>query len=268
LTVAEHSDELAGTPVFWRAADGPGTPVLYVHGVPTSSDIWTGLLERSGGIAPDLPGFGRSGKGANLEYSAEGHANFLERLLARLGIGRVRLVVHDWGAGGGLVFAQRHPERIERLVIVDSVPLLPGYRWHRVARAWRTPVVGELAMGSTGARTTAFALREAFPVAGPPQEFVDQVVAHFDHGTQRAILRLYRGGDPDVLARLGERLGTIQAPALVLWGERDPYIPPRFAAAYAQALPHAEAEVLPGLGHWPWLEDPAVGERITAFLAG
>jgi pimeloyl-ACP methyl ester carboxylesterase len=123
-------------------------------------------------------------------------------------------------------------------------------------------------MGSTGARTTAFALREAFPVAGPPQEFVDQVVAHFDHGTQRAILRLYRGGDPDVLARLGERLGTIQAPGLVLWGERDPYIPPRFAAAYAQALPHAEAEVLPGLGHWPWLEDPAVGERITAFLAG
>jgi pimeloyl-ACP methyl ester carboxylesterase len=58
----------------------------------------------------------------------------------------MRLVLHDWGAVG-LAFAQRAPERIERLVAIDAVPLLPGYRWHPIARVWRTPVAGEVAMG-------------------------------------------------------------------------------------------------------------------------
>ena len=56
--------------------------------------------------------------------------------------------MHDWGAVG-LALAQRRPERIERLVMFTTVPFLPGYRWHRVARGWRTPLVGELMMGFT-----------------------------------------------------------------------------------------------------------------------
>ena len=54
--------------------------------------------------------------------------------------------MHDWGSVG-LAFAQRLPERVERLVLTACVPFVPGYRWHRVARGWRTPLVGELADG-------------------------------------------------------------------------------------------------------------------------
>src|SRR6185312_13719044 len=118
LSVDEHTIELAGSPAFYRTAPAPGAPALYVHGVPTSSDDWISFLERSGGIAPDLIGFGRSAKGGNLDYSIEGLTDFLERLLEHLQIDRVKLVVHDWGAAVGLAFAQRNPARIERIVVI------------------------------------------------------------------------------------------------------------------------------------------------------
>ena len=101
-----------------------------------------------------------------------------------------------------------------------------------------------------------------------PQEWQRSVLEHFDHGTQRAILRLYRSSPSDVLARAGERLGALEKPALVVWGQRDPYIPARFGAAYAAALPKAELYALADAGHWPWLDRPEVVDRVTSFLAG
>ena len=136
-------------PIFYRSANAPGIPALYLHGVPTSSDDWSGFLARTGGLAPDLIGFGRSGKAGNLEYTIDGLADFVERFLDHLAVPRVQLVAHDWGAAAGLVFAQRHPGRIARIVLLNALPLLDGFRWHRLARLWRTPVIGELAMGST-----------------------------------------------------------------------------------------------------------------------
>ncbi|MDX6660967.1 MAG: hypothetical protein QOJ55_1789, partial [Solirubrobacteraceae bacterium] len=60
--VQEHLEDIDGQPIFWRSAPGDGAPVVYLHGVPTSSDDWVSFLERTGGLAPDLPGFGRSSK--------------------------------------------------------------------------------------------------------------------------------------------------------------------------------------------------------------
>ena len=194
-----------GTLVSWLRAPCDGTPVLYVHGVPDSAALWTPFLERTGGIAVDLPGFGESGKPAEWPYSLTGYAAFLPAFLDHLGIERVRLVVHDWGA-----VALTLGERIERLVALDVLPMLPGHRWHWVARAWRTPVVGELGMGFTG-RTL---LRR---LGGLSPEHVQQVLQHFDHGTQRAILKLYRSASVNLVD-----LDAVEAPALVALGRARP----------------------------------------------
>ena len=262
--VSENSGEIDTLPVFWRSAPSRGTPTLYLHGVPTNSDDWVPFLQLGGGLAPDLPGFGRSGKPGNFDYSIEGYADFLERYLDLVAVERVRLVVHDWGVVG-LAFAQRHPERVERLVVIDAVPFLPGYEWHRTARLWRKQFVGELAMGSTTRWVLRRASREANVTPGPlPESWVRSVWDHFDQGTQRAILRLYRSAPSEVLAQAGAHLASLTAPALVLWGARDPYIPARFAEAYGAAL-DAEVEVLPDAGHWPWLDRPELVERVVAF---
>ncbi len=267
--IAEHTAELDGLPIFWRSAppSGPAsTPALYLHGVPTSSADWVPFLKRTGGLAPDLPGFGRSGKPSHLKYTIEEYAGFVERFLDMVEVERVRLLVHDWGAVG-LAFAQAHPERVERLVVTNAVPFLPGYRWHRTARMWRTPVLGELVMGATSRWAMRRSTAEASATPGPlPDEWIDSVMSHFDHGTQRAILRLYRCSPSATLAKAGEHLSRLTMPSLVLWGKQDPYIAERFADDYAKALPGSEVVKLEGAGHWWWLDRPEAIGRVSDFL--
>jgi pimeloyl-ACP methyl ester carboxylesterase len=254
VEVAEHTAEVAGLGVNLRRAGD--APVLYLHGAPTHSWDWIPFLERVGGIAPDLPGFGRSAKPAHFDYSIQGYDRFLEALVDELGLDRFTLVMHDWG-GVGLALAQRFPERVERLVMFPIVPFVSGYRWHRVARAWRTPGLGELVMGLT----TRAALRRDLP-----RPIADAAWEQFDHGTQRAILKLYRASPPDVLAAAGERLGDIRAPALIVWPTDDPFLPAKFAERHAQALGGEATVELGEGGHWPWHGRPEVVERVAEFL--
>jgi pimeloyl-ACP methyl ester carboxylesterase len=254
VEIAERHAELAGIDAHWLEAGG--APVLYLHGVPTASFDWLPLLERSGGLAPDLPGFGRSAKPAEFDYSIRGYDRWLEAFAAHVGLERFSLVVHDWG-GVGLALAQRFPERVERLLLFSTVPLLPGYRWHRIARAWRTPLAGELVMG--------FTTRRGFRRALPPA-VADTAYDSFDHGTQRAILKLYRASPPEALERAGDRLGELRCPALILWPTRDPYIGEEFGRRYADAL-GGEALLEPvDTGHWSWHERPELVDRAAAFL--
>ncbi len=250
-------------PVVWREA--PGADVLYLHGAPTSSKDWTSFLERSGGVAPDLPGFGRSGKRADLDYSMHGLAAWIPRFLDMIELDRVTLVVHDWGAAG-LIWAMREPQRIERLVVINAVPLFASYRWHRRARLWRAPMVGEMAMGATGRRLMTRGLR-GLDKKPPPPEFVDAIMADFDLGTQRALLRLYRSASPQALGRAGVGLSDITCPALVVWGDRDPYIPTHFAEEYAHALGGTtEISHVADAGHWPWHDTSEVVDMVVGFV--
>jgi pimeloyl-ACP methyl ester carboxylesterase len=258
--IAEVETEVDGIPIRYLKA-GDRSDVLYLHGVPNSADEWRPFLELGGGIAVDLPGFGRSGKRADWDYSIEGYDRFVERFLDQLGLERCRLVMHDWG-GVGLAFAQRCPQRVQRMVLIDVVPFLPGYRWHRVARIWRTRVLGELFMGTTNRLTVRMTRR----FSGLHPGVDEDMLAHFDQGTQRAILRLYRSAPEDVLAAAGARLGEVTAPTLVVWGDRDPFLPRHFADDYAAALPNATVEHVAGAGHWVWLDEHTSIQRICNWI--
>jgi pimeloyl-ACP methyl ester carboxylesterase len=267
VTVTDRRGEVGEVELFWREAPVPEgrVPTLYVHGVPTNSDDFLDFLPRTGGLAPDLPGLGRSGKPAHFPYTLDGYADVLDAFLAEREVDRFSLVMHDWGSAA-LALAQRAPERVERLVIMNCVPLFPGYRWHRVARVWRTPIAGELFMGASS--RWAFRRLAAEGFAGdPPEHLIDSVWNHFDHGTQRAILKLYRSASPSTLARAGEHLGELRCPALIAWGVADPYIPSSFAQAFADALGgETRLELLDSARHWPWIDDPGVIDMVVDFL--
>ena len=267
VDVDEHTIELDEGPVFYHSSRYEGDPVLYLHGAPTSSDDFIPFLELTGGLAPDLPGFGRSGKSGHLDYTIESQADFVERFLARLGVRRVKLVAHDWGAAIGLVFAQRDPARLERLVLCNATPLLDGFEWHRLARTWRRAGLGELTMGSTTRRMLARTLRSgSVRLEAWPDRRVNTVWEQFDQGTQRAILRLHRDGDPSRLAAAGAGLEQLDVPTLIVWGARDPWLAPELAGRYAARLRNAEVEVIEEAGHWPWLDRPDLVGRVAAFL--
>src|SRR4051812_32041170 len=264
VETAERHSHVAGVDVVWRQAGD--APILYLHGVPAAGWQWEPFLARTGGIAPDLPGFGRSGKPADFEYTIAGYDRFIEAFCDNLGLERVSLVMHDWGSVG-LAFAQRLPERIERLVLFTSVPFLPGYRWHPVARVWRTPLLGELFMGFSSKWAFRRISAESNVTPGPlPDWFIDRVWEHNDHGTQRAILRLYRSAPEHVLEQAGAKLGDVRAPALVLWPTGDPYIPEKFGRPYADALGGQSELELVDAGHWSWLDRPELVDQVARFL--
>jgi 4,5:9,10-diseco-3-hydroxy-5,9,17-trioxoandrosta-1(10),2-diene-4-oate hydrolase len=265
--VDEHTIAVAGASVFYRRAPAGDTEVLYLHSVPTSSDDWVAPLQLTGGLAPDLIGFGRSSKAGNLENSLPAYVLFVEQFLDAVDVDEVALVGHGWGAAIGLLFAERHPDRVTRLAIVDAVPLLEGFEWPSMVRWWRRLGVGELVMGSVNRWLLARTLRagSATPAAWPDAR-VNAVWEQFDQGTQRAMLRLHRSVDTATLAASGEGLAGLEQPALVLWGEQDPWLAPAFADAYGQRLPHATVERVAGAGHWPWLDVPALAERLAGFV--
>jgi len=264
--VTARTADVAGIATHWLEAPA-ASPVLYVHGVPTASWDWLPYLERIGGVAPDLPGFGSSAKPEGFDYSIGGYDRWLQAFVDSLGLERFSLVVHDWG-GVGLALAQRFPERIERLVIHTTVPFLPGYRWHWVARIWRTPLLGEAFMATSSKAAFRLISRQSNVTPGPlPDGFIDRFWPDFDRATRRAILRLYRSAPPDVLARAGANLHDIRCPALILWPTSDPYIPGRFGRQYADALGgEVSLEIVERAGHWTWLDRPDIIQRVATFL--
>jgi len=302
VDVDEHTIDLDALPVYYRSTSPmPGATPVYLHGIPTSSDDWIEFLARSGGIAPDFIGFGRSAKGGHLDYSVDGLTDFLEDFLTHVGVDEVQIVGHDWGAAVGLKFARRHPERVRRLVLSNAPALVEGFEWPRIIRWWQTRGLGEALMGSFPRPMFARTLRKGSVDPGAwSQKRIDDAWEQFDQGTQRAVLRLVRsapenmigdtwshapvrsralesgGAEPGatesgaVESAAGESAGVEIPPVetTLIWGEEDPWYPPALADAYAARLPGASVERVAGAGHWPWLDRPEVVERVAALLEG
>jgi pimeloyl-ACP methyl ester carboxylesterase len=176
--VEEGEIGVDGVRVFYRRVEGEGTPVVYCHGNPTHGEDWLPFLERGGpAIAIDMPGWGRSDRPdpARFDYTMHGLSSFLDRCLDELGVERRKLVVHDWG-GLALIGAQRRPDLVERLVVVNAVPLLPGYRWHWIAQLWRRRPIGEILNATTTRSSLALLMRQARgDRSAMPPEFVEMV---------------------------------------------------------------------------------------------
>ncbi len=124
--------------------------VVFLHGNPGSGADWEPLLaavgRRARAVAWDAPGFGRAQAPDGFAQSVDAHGAFVGRALDALGIERVHLVAHDFGGPWGLRWAAGDPERFASAVLIGT-GALPGYRWHALARLWRTPRRGRAVHG-------------------------------------------------------------------------------------------------------------------------
>lgn len=255
--------------------EGSGdVPLVCVHGNPDSADQWLPLLRRTEElgrvVAFDLPGWGASRRPdrSTFDGSLDAHADFVAALLDELEIDRFRLLVHDWGALA-LSPASRRADRVEKLVVVDAVPLSSTYKWHWIATyMWRPRFVGEMTMPLLSRFTMKTLTRIQKPGMRPMgDDWLDRVKRDLDPGMKDSILRLYRSADPDVLGRHGAHLGDLTCPSLIIWGDKDPYVGHAHAATYAEALGGpTEVRIVAGAGHWPMNDDPDVYDRIAAFM--
>ena len=224
------------------------TAVVFLHGNPGSCDDWEPLVGAVGAtgkraLAFDLPDFGETIAPAGFEHTVPGYAAFVDAALAALGVERVHLVLHDFGGPIGLPGSPATPTALASLTLID-IGILPGYKWHRLARIWRTPVLGELFMATATRRAFRFLVNRDEP-RGLPRPFLERMYDHYDRRTKRAVLKLYRATDepgapdPELVAALRER-GEL--PALVIWGARRRLPAVELRRAPARVLPRRRGQ--------------------------
>jgi pimeloyl-ACP methyl ester carboxylesterase len=240
--------------------------VVFVHGNPGSADDWSALVTAAGehvrAVAFDLPDFGETPAPPGFEHTVAGYAAFVDQALAALGIDRVHLVLHDFGGPIGLAWVAGRPDRLASATLIDT-GVLPGYRWHALARVWRTPVLGELFQATATRSAFRFLVGSGEP-RGLPRAFVDRMYDHYDRPTRAAVLKLYRDtDDPGAgAAELAAMLAPRDLPALVIWGEHDRYLSASYAARQRDLFPSADVHVLAASGHWPFADAPETVERL------
>jgi haloalkane dehalogenase len=255
--------------------------VLLVHGNPTWSFYYRGLVQRLAGtgmrcVAPDHIGMGLSDKPQDYPYRLETHIENLERLVASLGLRRVHLVVHDWGGAIGFGWAARHPEMVARIVVLNTAAF-PSQRMPWRIAVCRTPLLGEAIVrglnGFAGPATWMAVRRKALPAEVKhgylfPYDswrnrigvarFVADIPMRADHPTMSTLKQVEAG-----LAQFQNR------PITILWGGGDFCFNDSFFDRWRVTYPHATARHLPDAGHYV-LEDATQEELagIADFLCG
>jgi pimeloyl-ACP methyl ester carboxylesterase len=249
---------------------GPGASdeaVVFIHGAPGSAADWRPLLAETGAIARalafDLPGFGSASRPSHWDYSPDALATFVAAALSELRVTRAHLVLSDLGGAAGLHWAAAHPDTWASAVLINT-GILIGYRWHLPARLNRMPIVG--AAVAAGGR---IGLRDALRLYGcnVPEHAIARWRRDFDWASRRALLRFYRATPAADFSRLAPEMSRRARPVLVLWGERDRFVPAEQADRQREAFPNAEIEILEGVGHYGHVEAPElIAERVLPFL--
>jgi haloalkane dehalogenase len=254
--------------------EGSGSPAfLLLHGEPTSSFLWRKIIPQLPGrkVAPDLIGFGRSDKPEEIGwYSYDLHVDSITRLAATLDLRELTLVVHDWGGPIGLRFAVENPERVARLVILNtgigggSAPSKTWLRFRAVVRELGGALdIGRLVeAGTTNGLDDA--TRAAYDAPFPTPEskagalaFPELVPAEPDHPNTAP------------MKRVRDALRGWDRPALVVWGADDAVLPLGIAHAFVDLIPGAEGPVLiEGASHFLQEDRPdEVAAAIRSFAA-
>ncbi len=261
---------VAGVETYVRRG-GTGRPVLLLHGLGASSYSWRDAVAYLGDgyevFAPDFPGHGRSQAVAGFDYSIAGLSRWTTAFMDSMGARRVPLVGNSLGGVVSLWTAMEEPERVERMALVG----VPAYPENRPAALWPLgwPVFGRLYESLLG---PVFLRAIAKTVFVDPATVTDELVDEYAFALRTAAGRravadvVRRAIPPDAAARLA-RYRELTQPALVLVGEHDAMVKESGARRLAGDLGAARLDIVPGVGHAPHEDDPAlVMPRIRAFL--
>lgn len=261
---------VAGVRLHVRVSGPEDAPaVVLLHGFGSSLHTWEPWAELLAAthrvIRFDLPGFGLTGPDPTGDYSDGRSVAVLAALLDQLGVGRASIVGNSLGGKIAWHFAVRHPARTDRLVLISPDGFAsPGFEY---GKRTSVPPVMRLLPHVLPEPLLRMSLAPAY---ANPATLTDATVTRYRDlmrapGVRQAILARTEQvmlQDPEPLLR------RIEAPTLLLWGEKDAMIPFRNAADYLRIMPHATLAALPGLGHVPFEEAPSSSfEPVRAFLA-
>ena len=255
--------------------EGEGEVILFVHGTPTWSFLYRNQIQQLSSsyrcIAPDNMGFGLSEKPEAFAGTPQAHSQNLSEFVEQLGLDNITLVVHDFGGPIGLSFANRHPEKIKRIVLLNT------WLWETASNP-EAQKIDKLLNGWLG---RFLYLRMNFsPKTLLKQGFADkqklskEIHRHYtnvfpDKSSRYSLLRLGQSlvGSSDWYQEQWDQLDRIATkPWLIVWGSGDRFFPPTYLEKWRNRLPQAEVYEVES-GHFLQEEQPAiVGQAIESFM--
>jgi pimeloyl-ACP methyl ester carboxylesterase len=259
---------------MYLLASGSGYPVLFIHGIPTSGQLWNGVVQKMQGsftcLAVDLPGLGKSPKASDGLRHLETLADKIEQLRVENNIEKWHVVGHDAGSAIAVHYAHRFQNRVDRLALL-SPAVFPELKPFHLFRIVRSPVVGELLAPVVNAIFWNVAMRYAIE---PQQSDLTDTVKDFHApfsgplGAWRLMSILRWGNPAEVLASLPAMLPDLKVPTLIFQGSRDKAIPEQFAQRACALIPQSKV-VMVDSGHFIPLNNPdVVAAELLRFFGG
>ena len=258
--IAKYADDasrftaVGGMKVHYKD-EGAGPVVVLLHGTGASLhtwDGWTGVLKHDFRVVRmDLPAFGLTGPAPDGDYTTEAYVRFVRDFLVGLGISRFSLCGNSLGGEIAWRYAVAYPSHIEGLIIIDSAGYphaMPG-----TLGLATVPVLNRLLTVVTPRFLVAKNVRSVY---GDPAKVTEAIVDRYDdmllrEGNREAMVRRLQ-----VMRASPERIKRIGVPTLILWGEKDTWIPLENARRFMRDIPGAVLITYPDLGHVPMEEAP------------
>ncbi|MFB2119511.1 alpha/beta fold hydrolase [Parapedobacter sp. 2B3] len=255
--------------------EGQGETVMFVHGTPSWSFDYRNVIKKLKAnfrcVAIDHIGFGLSNKPEYYDYSTRNHGKTLEKFVFEKNLDNITLVVHDFGGAIGLSFAIQHPEKIKRLVVLNS------WLWSsksdpdfiKLSKLLKSPLLPFLYRYLNF--SPRFILPKSFGDRKISKQTLKQYTKPFANKTQRnGTLAFARSllNDQDWFEELwNQRQAISNKPTLFVWGMKDPVIKPHYLAKFQSGFPNAQTIQLEASGHFPQEEQPEiVAKAIIEFL--
>jgi pimeloyl-ACP methyl ester carboxylesterase len=256
---------------------GEGDPVVFVHGTPSYSYEWRDVvpqIEAAGYrvLTYDLLGYGDSERPLDRDTSVGGQTELLIKLLDELGLEQPSLITHDIGGAIGQRIAVHHPDRVRRLMLIDTVSYdsWPSVTWQRIIRErldsyaamsadeFEAMLTGQLKMVVADENDMAGERLRAF--LAPHRTAVGRT-SFFEHQV--------RHYDSKYTSELTGRLRELTVPVRIVWGRDDNWQPTTYAERLAADIPGADLVVVPNAGHFLMEDAPErVAREVLDFLAG
>ncbi len=246
-------------------------PIVLLHGTSASLHTWQGWADALRGqrrvIRFDLPGFALTGPQPQDDYSIDAYTRFVVALLDHLGVQKVVLGGNSLGGQIAWATAAAYPQRVERLVLVDSAgyPFEPksiplGFQLARI------PMLAPLLQHTLPRSMVESSVRSVY---GDPAKVTPALVDLYYDMTLRAGNRRALGVRLAQPLTLGaERIATLKLPTLILWGGQDRLIPPDNAQRFAKDIAGSQLVIFDTLGHVPHEEDPVATVAVVKKFLG
>ncbi len=269
-TITSNTIQVDNTTIHYRIA-GQGETILFLHGWPTSSYLWRNMMpalaEKYQVIALDLPGFGQSDKRPEDSYSFRYYSRIISGFLDQLDIQRTTLGVHDLGGPLGLFWMSQHMERVDRLILFNTL-VYPEFSLavKLFGLATVLPVVRDLITSPAGIKwAMRFGVHQKHKLT---EEIIRNYQAPFkEREARKALLKSVQRLSLKGFAAIAEVMSSFQGPVQILYGEKDRILP-KVSDTMARVkadLPQATVQSFPNSGHF--LQEEVAEELSVAVLA-